>query len=356
MLGAQPLSVNPNILINPNAEIDQANEGASVALASGTASYIIDGAKVLYYSAAGAPVITAQRVVDAPIGFLNSLRVTVATGAVVGAGDYLLIMLPIEANEIVNTMFGTINAQSLALTFQIKSAIALYNFSAAIQNFAQTRSYPIPLTVLSSGTWTKFTVVIPGDIIGTWITSGTAGGMWLVITVAAGATYQGNGNAWNAGNYLGTIGNATNTIMTTNGATFQLSAYKLEVAPYPTPIVRMPFQYEFNRCQRLYEKSYSPGVAVATAVGALSNGILWGTVNGNVDNNCNAILYKVTKRIVPTIKIYDGAGSVGYISAANAGASANAQPYSLGVVTMAGFPLNATYYYIGFDYTADARP
>ena len=288
----------PNILTNPFVEIDQANEGSSVSLSSGTAAYVVDGWQAAFHSSTA--VVTAQRVADGPLTYPNSIKLTVSTGASVAAGDYLYVRAPIEANNIAETAFGNAAARTVAVTFWAKSSIGSYVMSGAIQNFAQTRSYPFNVTISSSATWTKCTVIVPGDVAGTWVTSGTGGGMYLVLTAAAGSTYQGTASTWAGSNYLGTSSN-TNTILSTSSATFQISVAKLEVSPIPTPYGRINFEDEYARCQRFYEKNYNLGTAVATATSVGDTFLLGATGAGTAGST---VYFRTTKRATPSITVY----------------------------------------------------
>jgi hypothetical protein len=76
--------------------------------------------------------------------------------------------------------------------------------------------------IASAATWPSLSCCFTGDSAGSWVTSGTAGGTYLIVTVAAGATYQGTAGAWASSNYYGTSA-LTNSILTTTGATFQIT-------------------------------------------------------------------------------------------------------------------------------------
>src|SRR4029077_3062540 len=123
-----------NLLVNPSMEIDQANNGAAVA----GLAYVVDGWVTIGSTTA---VLSSQRLVDAPPGFTNSLRVTVTTGAAVGAGNWLAIAQRLEANEITESAFGTASAVALSVSFWVKCSIASYTTSVALQNAAGNRSY-----------------------------------------------------------------------------------------------------------------------------------------------------------------------------------------------------------------------
>lgn len=314
-----------NLLLNPSMEIDQANEGASVPLTSGTPAFVLDGWSAGFHSASA--TISAQRVSDSPAGFANSLKLTVGTGASVAAGDYLFIRQPIEANNLTALALGTSSAATVCVSFQVKSSIGSYAFSAALQNFAGTRSYPLNFTIPSSATWTPVSACFQLDTGGTWVTSGTAGGAYLIVTAAAGSTFQGTVNTWNVGNFYGTSSD-TNTILSTSSATFQVTGVKLEASPVATLFVRRPFGEEIALCQRQFEKSFSPGTVLASATQAGTSFIYMassGLVGGQT------VIFKQSKRTVPTMTLYSPhTGATGFLFDGNNGTDVTGNLLSTG--------------------------
>ena len=222
----------PNLLVNPSMRFDQVNEGTSVALSSGVAKYVVDGWQAAFDSASAA--VSCQRVADGPGTTPYSLKCTVGTGATVAAGDYLKIWQPIEANQISGLGLGSASPATVCVSFQTKLSIGSYTLTAALQTAAGNRSYPVNLAVGSSGAWTPLAACFAVDSGGSWVTSGTAQGASLIVTAAAGSTYQATANAWSAGNAFGTS-STTSTILATNGATVQLANAKLEISPVATP-------------------------------------------------------------------------------------------------------------------------
>jgi hypothetical protein len=293
----------PNILGNPSMEIDQANEGGSLSLTSGANAFVVDQWSAGFHSASA--TVSAQRVADAPAGFANSLKLTVATGATVAAGDYLFIRQPIEANELTNLALGTGSAQQACVSFWVKSSIGSYTLSSVLQNYAGTRSYPVNFTVASANIWTPFSACFTLDTGGTWVTSGTAGGAYLIVAAVAGSAFQGTVGTWVGSNLYGTSAN-TNSTLSTNGATFQLTGVKFDAAPGATPYVRRPFAEELLRSERYYRKSYDIGTATGAAT---HNGMVGGVDTVGASSYVLSVPFGVPLRAVPTISFWDGAGN-----------------------------------------------
>lgn len=259
------LSEDRNLLMNGDFRIDQANEGASVSLVSGTASYVTDGwgVKLLQSSVTA----SAQRVADAPLGFLNSLKITVTTGNAVGAGDYLIVEAPVEGLVTQPLGYGAIGAANTSLGFWIKSSVAAQTFSFALQNSSRARTYVGSFVINSAATWTfvPFTSLI-GDITGTWLTTNGIGA-YLFISVASGSTNQTSTlNAWQASSSFA-ANTQTNAILTTNGATFQIATAQWELGSNCTPFARRRPEVEKLICTRQYQKTFPDGTAPAQNAG-----------------------------------------------------------------------------------------
>ena len=292
---------NPNKLLNPFMEIDQANEGATRTMAQG--GYAVDGwiTAAANSGAAG----NTQRVTDAPPGYPNSLKFTLTTtGSALAAGDYCQLYQIIEADELADTGFGTSAAQSLALSVWVK-ANPSGTYGGVLINLAQTRAYSFTIPISTANTWTLFTQLIPGDTAGSWVTSGNAGGAILLLSAAAGSSRAIAPGAWTAisPSVNGPTGMLTN-FFTTAGATFQIGPCKLEVGSTATPMLRQSFQQELSRCQRYYEKSYDPGTVPGTA--SVQTGVslflLYGAAGAATVGT--TIPFSVTKRASPTLTAY----------------------------------------------------
>jgi hypothetical protein len=311
----------PNLLINGTSEIDQANEGAAIASSAGALNaYCADGIRAQLSSTGGTPAaVTCQRVADAPAGYTDSVKVTVtAAASALNAGDYLLLTIPIEGGVLEDTALGGSGAQTLCRQWQVKTSIAGYTYGWALQNFAQTRSLPNAETVTNANTWTPFASCFAGDTGGTWVTSSPSGGAYLTIAIAAGSNYQATGAAWTGSNALGTSA-LTNTGPTTASFTFQITNWKLEISPSVTPFRRQAPAIELALAQRYYEKSYSPGTAIAAITAAGSSQWEGSTVSCCVGWSQP---FKVTKRGSPAMTLYSpGTGSTGkaydYVSSAD---------------------------------------
>lgn len=262
----QYLSEGRNLLFNGDMFIDQANEGASVSLVSGNKSYICDGAYVLLTQASA--VVTAQQVSDGPDGFIKSLKITTTTGNAIGVGDSLVVKMPIEGPVARFLGQGVANAGYMSLGFWVKTSQASQTFSMSLQNSAGARTYIASFTTNSANNWMfiPFAAIV-GDITGTWLTAVNTVGLMLTIAVACGSTNQSSTlNAWQASGAFA-ANTQTNTVLTTNGATFQITGVQLEQGPNVTPFALLPYDTALQKCRRFYRKSFAVGTAPAQSAG-----------------------------------------------------------------------------------------
>lgn len=261
-----PQTPAPNMLVNPGIDIDQANEGASVAVSnSGTLSNCADEWQAQFTTAASG--ITCQRVADAPPGTAYSVKLTIGTGsATVNAGDFGRIQQKIEQTNFItdDLAFGTSAAKTLSLGLWLKSSVT-GTFSVALVSGLNTASFIEPCTISLANTWTYCAYVIPGDTGDSW-TGFNGIGLRLYVTVEAGSTFaSATTGAWVAGQVFGT---PSQTVLTqTTGATIQVSQAKLEMSRAPTAYVSRPLQQELALAERYYAKTFPQGTAPAQNAG-----------------------------------------------------------------------------------------
>lgn len=284
-----------NRIINGAQVIDQRNAGASVTPANGVSTYTLDRWSI-YVSQASK--LTAQQSSTASTGFVNSLLVTSSSAYSVLTGDDFELRQFIEGYNTADLMWGTANAQTVTLSFWVRSSLT-GTFGGAIRNSANDRSYVFSYTILSANTWEQKTVTIAGDTSGTWLTT-NGRGMAVIFSLGAGSTFLKAAGSWGAGEYAGVTGQTN--LVGTSGATLYITGVQLEAGTTASPFEYRQYGTELALCQRYYEKSYNqsqvPGstssvLAMRTAVVGFG-----GSEYGNV------VTFKVSKRTNPTMTFY----------------------------------------------------
>jgi hypothetical protein len=271
-----------NRILNGGMVIDQRNAGASVTVNSGSPAYTLDRFAAQAINSAG--VFTVQQDSSAPVGFVNSLKVTVTTTDAAPSTRYRIYQ-NIEGTNTSDFGWGTANAQAVTLSFWVRSSVT-GTFGGALQNSASNRSYPFTYSVSSANTWEYKTVSVTGDTSGTWLTT-TSTGIGVSFSLGANASLSGTAGVWAGADYRSATG-ATN-LMATSGATFYITGVQLEAGSVATPFERRPFGTELALCQRYFEAGSALMLAGRIDTGSLYFSNYWRHP------------FKVTKRASPTV-------------------------------------------------------
>lgn len=249
-----------NRIINGDMRIDQRNAGASV---STPPNYTLDRWKLRYSSNGGtAGTCTVQRSTTAPTGFTNSFLLTVGTARTVVSGDRFGLEQPIEGYNMADFGWGTANAQSVTLSFWVRSSLT-GTFGLCFSNFS--RGYAATYTISAANTWEYKTVTIVGDTSGTWdTTNGT--GVLVVFDLGMGSDVRTTTGSWQAGTFLGATG--ATSVVGTNGATFYITGVQLEAGTVASAFERRDYGRELIMCQRYCQLNTAAMGKASTSAGA----------------------------------------------------------------------------------------
>ena len=263
-----------NKFINGNMAIAQRGATA-VTVAAATRTMAVDR---FFGSLTGAGVYTVEQVVDAPAaanaGQYSMKAVVTTADTSIAASDQYFIGQTIEGLNFASFGFGTASAQTVTISFWVKSSIT-GTFGVDIRNGAANRSYVSTYTISAANTWEKKTVTIAGDTSGTWPQDNTLSARieWVL---SAGTDFQtATPNAWTASNDQ-TTASQTNW-MATVANTFQITAIQIEAGSVATPFQTATgtIQGELAACQRYYYRT-SPtvsGYPLSTTGGNLTTAI-----------------------------------------------------------------------------------
>ena len=293
-LGAGNASIMKNRIINGAMVIDQRNAGASVATSSGSSVYTLDRWKAYFSQNSKYTIQQNAGSVAKPVGFTNYLGITSSSAYSVASGDIFVLQQLIEAYNTSDLAWGTANAKTVTLSFQVYSSLT-GTFGGSINNDTGSRSYPFSYTVSSANTWTPVSVTIAGDTTGTWNNNNNSASITLSFGLGVGSTYSGTAGSWGSTTYYSATG--ATSVVGTNGATFYITGVQLEVGSSATGFEYRQYGQELALCQRYYENTIYTGLGqVAVSTTATPAGIY----------NFYQWQYKVTKRASPTIALATG--------------------------------------------------
>lgn len=312
----QVIDPTPNLFVNGAMQHSQEN-GDNAGTVTGSSAWY-HAADEMFIAATGSGfAVSAQRVASMTLaGSRYRVRVSVTTAkASLAINDICFLQQRIEGGRLAGLRFGAAAARRLVGSFMFRGPAGTYGYS--FSNTAGTRVWVGNFTVTpaQANTDTFQTISIDPETSGAWVLSNAAGA-YFSITFGSGSDQFGSlgwNNTWRSTtsaqmNGLGSIGNI-----------FEVGDFDL----YPDisgigavrPFVIPESAEELLRCQRYYEKSYSPNVRPGSNVGSDSGRIsalsgLW----GGTQMICAGSAFTVNKRVTPTVTYYDNAGNAGCMS------------------------------------------
>jgi hypothetical protein len=233
-----------NRIINGDMGISQRNGTSSVS-ETGAGQYTLDRWQV---AGASPGVFSVAQSSTAPAGFTNSLLVTVTTADASMSGASYQLQQKIEGFNVADLGWGTANAQTVTLSFWVRSSVT-GTFGGAFTNTNYDRTYPFPYTISAANTWEYKTITIPGDTTGTWLTTNGIG-IQIVFGLGAQAGREAAANVW--ANTVARQPTGSVDLIATNGATFFLTGVQLEKGTVATSFDYLPYTTELALCQRYY--------------------------------------------------------------------------------------------------------
>jgi hypothetical protein len=278
-----------NRLINGDFRIDQRNAGASVTptvqgqyTLDRWNSYITQASKYSIQQNAGA--------VTPPVGFPNYAGITSLSSYSVTSTDGFALQQRIEGFNVADLGWGTANAQTVTLSFWVRSSLT-GTFGGSFYNSAANRFYPFSYTISSANTWEQKSITVVGDTTGTWLTTNGVG-VLVSFGLGAGATLSQTAGAWTTSAAITSTG--ATSVVGTNGATFYITGVQLEKGSTATSFDYRPYTTELQLCQRYYQQYTGTG----TATGIFGR--------GNVPAGSAypiPFTFPVTMRTTPTVAI-----------------------------------------------------
>jgi hypothetical protein len=246
-------------VVNGDFDIDQAHEGT----AASCASPFLDRWRCGSNNGA---TYNLQRVADAPTGYTHSSKITSTAAQVIGAAANSKYSQQLESTMLLYLGWGTAKALPVEYDFCAKSSLT-GNFTAILRNSSSSPTYLIQYALPVASTWTCFSYIIPGPLIGSW--GGVAGVMNLFLDFDLGSGTNGqsaNANVWQAANFQEITGNVQ--LGATNAATLNITAVHLRQGTQLfSTYSPNPYEIELSRAQRFYRKSFPLGTAPAQNAG-----------------------------------------------------------------------------------------
>ena len=241
-----------NLIINGDMKIAQ--RGTSVSGITGGGYHTVDR---FYNNITSAGTWTSSQDTDVPTGqgFAKSHKLTCTATA---SPVVLAMIQNIEGQMLQHLKKGTANAESLTLSFWVKSN-KTGTYINELYDTDNTRQISKSYTINSADTWEKKIITFEGDTTGT-INNDNTTGLQLYWWLGASSTFTGGtlNTSWasdTAANRAVGVVNLADTI----GNYINITGVQLEVGDTATPFEHRPYDMELRRCLRYYYKNIGNG-------------------------------------------------------------------------------------------------
>lgn len=298
-----------SLIINGDMAVAQRSTSANT---SGSGQYLAADRFAWFQENTDQVIATVSQDTNAPDGFSNSHKIAISTAETTLDSDEIAgVYQPIEAQNLQHLKFGTSSAESLTLSFWVKStetgtyAVLFYLPDGTARGI--TKNY----TISTANTWEYKTITIDGDTSGTIDDNNDFGmGVYWVLSSGSGRGTV-DGSSWRNydANQFG-YGH-TADVLTDSSATWQITGVKLEVGSTATPFQHESYAENLQKCQRYYQQYLNPP--------------LRGVCAGSSGAGRMGMQLPVIMRASPSLtitqtgstshfRVYDGATTVGYSS------------------------------------------
>ena len=263
-----------NLIINGDMSIAQ--RGTSTASVSTTQYPSLDRFQ-MYTQTAGSAVFTVSQDTDVPSGqgFAKSHKIDVTTAlGTYGASNFTILRQRIEGQMLGFLKKGTSNAESLTLSFWVKSN-KTGTYIAELYDNDNSRQISKSYTIDSASTWEKKTLTFAGDTSGS-LTLDNSVAIDLDFYLSAGSNYT-----------SGTLNTSWNSVTTANRAVGQvnladstsnewyITGVQLEAGTTASDFEFLPVDVNLGRCQRYFNYTKTAvGYFTANDIGAYGYGMV----------------------------------------------------------------------------------
>ena len=259
LISSQSALSDRNLIINGAMQVAQRGTSFSYAHDGTTNAFNLDRFSFQFASSENFDCTIAQ-VSDGPSGFSSSLKITTGTAeSAVASDEYYVLVQSIEAQNLQKLSYGASSAKITTLSFYVKSSLTgTFGLSLYLQD--DVRIINKTYTIDSANTWERKTINVVGDTTGV-IDNDNGGGMYIYWNFGAGSDYDGASTATTWENYTTTNfmdSSSSDALVTTAGATWQMTGVQFELGEQATPFEHRSFGDELRRCQRYYYK-ITPG-------------------------------------------------------------------------------------------------
>jgi hypothetical protein len=218
--------------------------------------------------------------------------------ASIAAADIYYFELPIEAQNCSHLKYGESGAESLAISFWVRSTTT-GDYQFMIQQLDTTRQYSTTYNIASADTWEQKTIIIAGDTSGV-INNDTGPGLTMTFCLTGGSTFQGGTeDAWASNNNNMYAAGMTLNLFSSTSNDWYIAGLQIEIGTAATDFEFEPHSVTLNRCHRYF--SYDDWTTIGDG-----QRIFWGGFSQESNNGYYNVQYDVEMRAAPTWTFTEG--------------------------------------------------
>ena len=254
-----------NIIINGDMSIAQRGTSFS-GINSGNSTYPVDRFRANLGATPGTWTVSQDTTVPTGQGFAKSFKMDCTTAnASLSAGSYVVIQHLVEAQNLQYLKFGTSSAESLTLSFWVKSnktGTYICEFYMADNGRSFSKAY----TISNANTWEKKTITFPGDTGGS-IDNNNGVGIEFNFWLAAGSTYTSGSLQTSWGTRVnGNMAPGQVNLADSTSNEWYVTGVQIETGTTASEFEFLPVDVNLNRCYRYYQLIATGSNSVAEVI------------------------------------------------------------------------------------------
>jgi hypothetical protein len=283
-----------NIIINGDMSLAQRGTSTSGLGADSSQTYVLDRFKFQVNGALSTARYTVSQDTDVPSGqgFAKSSKIDVTTAdASLNAAYYLFYRQEIEGQNLQYLKKGTANAESVTMSFWVKSN-KTGTYICEIDDNDNSRNINKSYTINSADTWEKKTITFAGDTTGT-LDNDNGSSFRIFWWLGAGTDYTSGTLAtdWeattSANRAVGQVNLADDT-----ANEWYITGVQLEAGTTASDFEFLPVDVNLARCERYYQ-----------FIGGTDEGSFAVGISSSITQACVQINFKTTMRTSPSVAI-----------------------------------------------------
>ena len=253
--GGNYLSSQPsfrNLIINGDMQIAQRATSATGKTSSG---YYTCDRWYQGFSSAGTWTFTQDTNVPTGQGFTSSLKMQCTTAnASLSASASFQLHARLEGQHLQHLKKGTANAESLTLSFWVKSN-KTGTYQVNLDDKDNTRIIGKTFAIDTADTWEKKTLTFVGDTVGAFNNDNNES-FRVVWWFASGSNYNTGSvpTSWETLDVTDIAAGLTVNLADSTSNYINITGVQLEVGSQATPFEHRPYDVELQRCYRYFQK------------------------------------------------------------------------------------------------------